>query len=316
MKLLNELVIKNDYKFTNEIRDLKLHYISGFWLHEFVKFKTMSGRNIICIVLTLVTVQMTVSDEEHNFNLVCEKIYVGPDNNVTRCLSPYTEIKSPTTIIGKVLHTNGSKIDTKNISMWQILRNSSSSVKFIPAGIKKKFSKLSIFVLHGVGLIHLEREDMRQFGKDLIRVEFNENLLTALEDDIFELNPNVEYVNLKNNPLKFVSSVLFKSLRKMENIKNVDIRFGCATNSHSWYPKTENWNYENSRNCNDEKIETENVERISERILFFIEVFPELNFIDQQKIKTLQTSNNRLQFELNETKLKLAELEEFFEILS
>lgn len=106
---------------------------------------------------------------------------------------------------------------------------------------------------------------------------------------------------------------MFENLKKMTNLKYVDLssKSECVTNSYSYSPKMEDWKYEK---CNDDVSKTENLERITERESFFTELFPGCHVTDR-KMKLLQDSNKQLRHELNEAKLKLAKLEEFFELL-
>lgn len=54
---------------------------------------------------------------------------------------------------------------------------------------------------------------LMQFGPDLEYVRFYQTRLTALEGDIFEFNPNLFFINLEKNPLKYVDALLFENFK-------------------------------------------------------------------------------------------------------
>lgn len=286
----------------------------------------MFRRILIYSILTSLTMQMISCDENHYVDIVCAGVDVGPVTNATRCFS-YTSVEKSRTIISKVMHQNGSNIDTKVIDVWQVPIHKNSYMKFIPAGIKQMFPNLSIIILCCIGLIHLEREDMRQFGGDLTRVEFQNNSLTALEGDIFEFNPNIKSIHMENNPIKFINPMFFESFKEMKNLKYADLssQSGCVTNSYTRSPQTIDWKYEK---CIDEKSKTENLEKIKDRTSFFHEIFPGYQIMDRQ-IKSLRDSNKQLSMQVKkqqeeiefirdnqkEFKSKLAKIDELLSVL-
>lgn len=116
--------------------------------------------NSLLFLLILFISQNVQCDNRTYVNLECFEI---------------TRISTTSTIrtffMEKVVYPNESVvINTHDI--WQLKietgMKSAKSVKFVPVGIKKKFTKLASLKIIQSGLIHLEREDMRQFGKDLI----------------------------------------------------------------------------------------------------------------------------------------------------
>lgn len=174
-------------------------------------------------------------------------------------------INYPKTLVRDVLHSDGSKFDTRLIWMLRIATGR-NSVKFWPADIKKKFPKIVQFEIMRSGLTHLEREDMRQFGDDLIQVNFDGNLLTALEGDVFEFNLNLEYIGLHHNPLKFIDPQFFQNFLKLRKLKWVEIQNSDCINQASRAPRIMNWRADK---CSDETAKMKNLNAISERGVFF-----------------------------------------------
>lgn len=140
-------------------------------------------------------------------------------------------------------------------------------MKFMPAGIKKKFTKLDAISVTDSGLTHLEKEDMRQFGDDLIKADFSNNKLTALEGDIFEFNTDLSFIYLRGNPLAFIDPKLFENFKKMEQLVFVYLEnSNCINQKSSQSAGAIEWK---NKQCNDEKAKNDNLKRIRERASFF-----------------------------------------------
>lgn len=156
-------------------------------------------------------------------NLVCTNVDVKTHASMTffTCFSSFFVIESSNSVLEKVVHSNGSNVDTSNIECLNIDTGRKTAVKFVPARIKMKFPKLTALDISRSGLTHVEKEDMRQFGGDLILVDFFGNSLTALEADVFDYNPNLRIIYLNENSFKFINSALFQNFRKMRNLKSV-----------------------------------------------------------------------------------------------
>lgn len=193
-------------------------------------------------------------------------------------------------------------IKTFNTNPVELLSIETKNVKFIPAGIKKNFPNLKKFEVIRGGLIHLEREDMRQFGSDLISVSFWKNTLTALEGDLFEFNPNLEYIGLHHNALKFINPSLFENFKKLTNLQIVEFDNSTCIDQESRNPKLVEWNY---NRCNDVKLKKANLRRISDRENFFIENFSQLS--TEKQLRALQISDLKNEFENLKANTKIRE---------
>lgn len=186
-------------------------------------------------------------------------------------------------MITKVLNKAGTELfDTGPVELLSI---ESESVKFVPADVKKNFPKLRKFEIIHSGLIHLEREDMRQFGSDIISVSFWKNSLTALEGDIFDFNTNLEYIGLDQNPLKFINPALFQSFKR-RSLKLVEIKNSTCIDQVSRKLSSVQWKYSK---CNDDCEKNLNLKRISDREDFFHEIYPEIS--TEQKLKIQQITD-------------------------
>lgn len=149
------------------------------------------------------------------------------------------------------------------------LRN---SVRFVPAGIKARFPRMRALEIFNVGLTHLEREDMRQFGVQLTYVGFLGSALTALQADVFAFNPNLQHIHFYNVPLAFIDPSFFRNFRTLP-LKIARFEDSNCINRISHHPTTTLWNFER---CDDQNSKLINLQRSNERRAFFSEIFPGL----------------------------------------
>lgn len=185
-------------------------------------------------------------------------------------------------------------------------------MKFWPADIKKKFPKIVQFEIIRSGLTHLEREDMRQFGDDLIQANFDGNLLTALEGDVFEFNSKLEYIGLHHNPLKFIDPQFFRNFLKLRKLNWVEIQNSDCINQDSRAPRIMNWKADE---CSDESAKMRNLNTISERGVFFIEIFPQLYADRIAQINELKDGLMRMMKEVRDLKCSFEKIEDSLKLL-
>lgn len=200
-------------------------------------------------------------------------------------LSQYCEsassIDSQYTFIKKVLHANGSEVDTCSIKWLKLTSSGGSVVKYVPAGIKNNFPRLTILKIENSKLMHLEREDMRQFGDDIIEASFHDNKLTALEGNIFEFNRNLKVVSFSKNPLKYINNLLFQSFTQMTDLKWAYFEDTDCLNKSSNTPRNIN-SWTKATNCSSACAESyDNQQRIEQRRDFFEIIFPEIKIHSQ-----------------------------------
>lgn len=202
-------------------------------------------------------------------DLICQEV------KSSACGALSVEVESGPTFIRKVLHPNRSKVDTDDI-VWLRIETKIHSVKFVPAGIKKKFPNLLAIEIKNSGLIHLEREDLRQFGVDLDRAQFEFNLLTALESNLFEFNPSIKCIKFNGNPFKFIDPALIINLKKFKlefaQFQNSTCIDGAVS---SELGNIQSYVWKNI-NCNDESVRRDHLKKIHERESLFVHLFPEM----------------------------------------
>lgn len=202
------------------------------------------------------------SDDVNYVDIVCSTEHLDP-----KFIHAAMTVLSSRSIIANVIFTNNSKFDTSKFDKL-IIKSENESVRFLPAGIKKTFPKLVGLYSYECGLTHLERNDMRQFGDDITYANFGRNLLTALEDNLFEYNSNLIDIFFSFNPFKYINAELFLNLKQIKKIRIVEFNYsGCINQLTESFSK--NFTF-NSMNCSDEEAKKNNLRIISERETFFM----------------------------------------------
>lgn len=117
---------------------------------------------------------------------------------------------------------NVSSLDQENIateSIEALYINNPTDLRFLPSGIKSAFPKLKAIRIFSCDLSHLDQEDMRQFGNEIQWILLWKTKLTALDSDLFKNNPNLVFISLEDNPIKYISQQIFESFKQMSNLK-------------------------------------------------------------------------------------------------
>lgn len=269
----------------------------------------MTFQALICVLSILVQYSMYGASQDITFvDLKCSKLEntTLPWNKALTqgWLTESLKIESSLTSIGNIITSTLTGISCRSDVKVLKIETGANSVKYLPAGMKIKFVKLIAMEVINSGLIHLEMEDLKQFGDDLLFLDFSKNSLSALEGDLFHFNPFLKYIRLHDNPLRYINPSFFQSLKKMEHIFYVRLFDSHCIDQHSESPAKHEWDY---KKCNDRTARTENVARILARSNFFLLVSPE-KYSELREIGQLKN-------ELNELQLKCAELMESIDFL-
>lgn len=100
---------------------------------------------------------------------------------------------------------------------------------FFLQNIKKFFKNVQKVTFAHANLSTLSKFDLKPFGSQLTVLRFHYNNLEAIESDLFEFTPNLYWINLQNNQLKFVGKGTFSNLQELT-------RFYFSNNPcHSFY---------------------------------------------------------------------------------
>lgn len=136
-------------------------------------------------------------------------------------------------------------------------------------GLKKTFWNLVALNVQESGLMHIDQQDMKQFGSELLWIRLFETKLTALNGDLFDHNPNLVFVSFEGNALKYIDSQLFENFKQMKYLEKMNFNLcGCISKI---YEKSRTYRHQiqiidwNENGCNDTSAKTANLERINKR---------------------------------------------------
>lgn len=107
---------------------------------------------------------------------------------------------------------------------------------------------------------------MRQFGDDLILVDFYNCKLTVLEGDVFMYNSNLKIIYLTGNDFKYINPKFFQNLLKLENLITVAFWNSNCIDQSSDSPKTVNWRF---TGCSSTSAKNAYSNIVNERTDFF-----------------------------------------------
>lgn len=155
------------------------------------------------------------------------------------------------------------KISTASIELLYISK--APYFELLPSGIKNSFPKLKAFGVQDSGLIHVDQQDMQQFGSDLVWIRFFKTKITALQGDLFKYNPNLSYVDFSNNSMKYIDPLVFESLKKRVNVVEIDfIHSECVNKTFKRASETDIETFDwNANKCDDTDSEKKNQARIN-----------------------------------------------------
>lgn len=283
--------------------------------------------NFLLIALSLFIVAEKSSQLEVDIvccNVESEEFYISR-SRIMSCVMPSLSIIDFNTTIRstKALYVNRRAYTTASIEV--IYFRNAPNMHFMPLGIKKSFPKLKGLVINQAGLFHLDQQDMKPFGADLLWILIEHTQLTALSGDLFAENPNLVYIDFESNPLMYIDSQFFENFKRMRFAKEIDMRScGCMSKEfkqwHGHDINTFDWSFEA---CNEISVKIDHYERTGRRNRErnFAELQREVAVIHEKvnriEEKTLnfnfnfnaqeRTSSNKLSHEIRTMKLKWEE---------
>lgn len=123
---------------------------------------------------------------------------------------------------------------------------------YFPQNLNNFFGNINHILIYSANISTLTKKDLQQFGSKLQKFWFYKNQLEVLEADLFEDTPNIEWIYLDENKLKFVERGTFVKLQKLSQFycrKNPCHNGGASTRSSviSLTEQIEN-------NCQDKQV--------------------------------------------------------------
>lgn len=97
------------------------------------------------------------------------------------------------------------------------LNASWKEISYFPLGTLKFFKNLKRIVFHRVNLLEISKEDLKEFGPQLLKLKLSNNPLTTIRLDTFDYTLNLEELNLMGNKLWQVDEGAFDRLKFLKN---------------------------------------------------------------------------------------------------
>lgn len=220
----------------------------------------------------------------------------------TACVTSHLSSIHPTSFIHSATFYNydDQDIDLDEVGVLRI--ENSANVKFVPARINKMLPKVKKIFIVNCGLIHIEKNDMKQFGNDLILADMSKNHLRALQSNLFGHNTQLTEVNFYGNPLKFVDLAILNKINFVMDKKFRVAAFdGCVSYKFDYRGSS---NYDNEK-CNDAGEKQQNLQLVQRRAEFFMREFNSTN-TEMEDIKiTNITLNTRIEKDEKSVQMKL-----------
>lgn len=187
--------------------------------------KKCTGNLILLALASFIVIELSSQLE---VDIVCsnvesEEFYISR-SRIMSCVMPSLSINDFNTTIRSVRAVNENRRIYSTGSIGVIYFRDAPNMHFMPLGVKKSFLKLKGLVINRAGLFHLDQQDMKPFGADLLWIIIEHTQLTALSGDLFSENLNLVYVDFESNPLMYIDSQFFENFKRMRNVKEIDMR--------------------------------------------------------------------------------------------
>lgn len=227
----------------------------------------MSNSLLIFITLSLAAiVQSRDCSIVYNITNLCSSVshrtYIIVGTLLTCVGDNLTISEYPGISVTSVFETSNNSTITNLEQIQGIFIEKAPLFKFIPSGIKRKFPNLKAIIIESSGLLNINKEDLREFGRSLQYLELFRNLLTFIDADLFEYNQNLTFINLSFNPLRYIEPAFFTNLKIMKSLEQIHLNaVGCMDQYFATMSghdiKTFIWSH---GGCSDEsaKIEMQN----------------------------------------------------------
>lgn len=146
------------------------------------------------------------------------KLIDNPDNDPYGCYIRKTlNVKRKTSVTSATgqHYDNYDESDVVALSIYE------GTCEFIPSGFGSVFPNVEFFQIWSAKLRHVSSADIQQFNK-LREIWLYTNELEYLESNLFEYNPNVEYIKFKSNKIKYIGGNFFENLPNLQRASFYD----------------------------------------------------------------------------------------------
>ncbi|KAJ6644201.1 Cathepsin L, partial [Pseudolycoriella hygida] len=139
------------------------------------------------------------------------KLIDNPDNDPYGCYIKKTLNVNTKTSVTSATGQHYYDNDESGVHALNIYEG---TCEVIPSGLGSVFPNVEFFTIWNAKLKTVTSEDIQQFSK-LREIWLYTNELEYLQSNLFEYNPNVEYINFKSNKIKYIGGNFFESLPKL-----------------------------------------------------------------------------------------------------
>lgn len=187
-----------------------------------------------CSASFLVKSQDCSPDEKHLrlVEIICAKVtnekWSDAEFHLTCEGDNATTSNFPDSSVSSVLHSNRSEVanlpDIIGLSFREV------TMKFIPLGIKFKLVNLKVLQIYDCGLLGINKENLQEFGSSLEGLHLQINKITSIDADLFAYNPNLKYIGLFDNPIRYIEPEFFTNLKHLKGLKFLDLETSSCMN--------------------------------------------------------------------------------------
>lgn len=215
----------------------------------------------VLIVVLLSAMARSQSCAKEKVEIICDKIdtYHTVIGHLPTCITRKSmNVSTSDASVTSIVDSNKSEIaNTDKVGRLLVI---DAFVKFIPAGIKEKFTNIKFLEIQYSGLLSLSKENLKQFGGSLEVLDLWGNKISYIDADLFQYNTNLKSLTLTNNPIRFFGPGFFENLKNMNSVFYVNLAVAGCINL-LFNPAKFTWDDEG---CDDVTAETETTNLINE----------------------------------------------------
>lgn len=180
------------------------------------------------------------SEFQYYSSIICQKDIRLTVKECIKNIFDLYEFRDPNS--DKVLDRNVNVFDSENVFFK--LEIIDAKMPIISNGLSKFFPELHSIEIINSGLVILAKENLQQFGENLLEINFSNNFLTELESDLFEFNPKVTKAVFDGNKLKFIGENFLSNIQRKMTLNFYDN--DCVDEKFDWNLDDQDY----MRNCN------------------------------------------------------------------
>lgn len=114
---------------------------------------------------------------------------------------------------------NGTHFDSQSNADVVGFRTYGKTLHYLPQGLGKHFNveNFKFLALWTTGLKEIHQRDLAPFT-DMEYLSLHGNDLEVIESNLLKFNPNIKYIGLGENKIKFIDEYVFHSLKNLHSV--------------------------------------------------------------------------------------------------